>query len=87
MSVGIGAQDSIQTMKQPLESGIESNAVRRGVEWLMSNTGDGSKFLAAPIGLYFASLRYSEKLYPVIFTVNALSRMKSQQFMGKLLVQ
>ena len=35
-------------------------------------TDDGRRFPAAPIGLYFARLWYSEALYPLIFTVAAI---------------
>ncbi len=48
------------------------DAVARGVDWLCEATGSGTTFPAVPIGLYFASLWYSEKLYPLIFTVSAL---------------
>ena len=49
-------------------------AVTLGVSWLSDATSNGSDFPAAPIGLYFASLWYSERLYPLIFTVAALER-------------
>jgi squalene-hopene/tetraprenyl-beta-curcumene cyclase len=49
-------------------------AVRRGVQWLIRHTKEAGDFRAAPIGLYFASLWYDEKLYPIIFTVSALRR-------------
>ena len=49
-------------------------AVRGGAAWLVSQTMGGTQFEAAPIGLYFAQLWYSEQLYPVIFTVQALER-------------
>ena len=48
-------------------------AVWRGVAWLVANTDKGTRFDAAPIGLYFAQLWYSERLYPVIFTLQALT--------------
>jgi squalene-hopene/tetraprenyl-beta-curcumene cyclase len=35
-------------------------------------TRDGERFPAAPIGLYFARLWYSEALYPLLFTVSSL---------------
>jgi squalene-hopene/tetraprenyl-beta-curcumene cyclase len=44
----------------------------RGVAWLRTATNDGREFPASPIGLYFAKLWYSERLYPLIFTVEAL---------------
>jgi len=47
-------------------------AVARGVAWIVEHTEGGNRFPASPIGLYFASLWYSERLYPVIFTVEAL---------------
>jgi squalene-hopene/tetraprenyl-beta-curcumene cyclase len=40
----------------------------RGARWLETR-GD---FEPSPIGLYFAKLWYSEKLYPLIFAVSAL---------------
>ena len=48
-------------------------AIRRGVEWLVARTERGRVFAPAPIGFYFAKLWYFERLYPVIFTVGALS--------------
>jgi len=45
-----------------------------GARWLIEHTDYGRTFSAAPIGLYFAKLWYSEKLYPLIFTVGALGR-------------
>lgn len=49
-------------------------AVRSGTRWLLGATDGGSRIPAAPIGLYFAKLWYSEELYPVIFLVWALGR-------------
>ena len=50
------------------------NALVKGVLWLADATGNGTRFDASPIGFYFARLWYFEKLYPVIWTVEALSR-------------
>ena len=50
----------------------------RGVELLRERTADGTRFLASPIGLYFASLWYSEKLYPLIFTTDALMNVSTE---------
>ena len=47
-------------------------SIRRGLAWLRTATQDGCHFPAAPIGLYFARLWYSEALYPLIFTVAAI---------------
>ena len=50
----------------------------KGADQLVDMTKGGTSFLAGPIGLCFASLGYSEKLYPLIFTVEALKRCKEQ---------
>jgi squalene-hopene/tetraprenyl-beta-curcumene cyclase len=49
-------------------------AVGAGVGWLVARTEAGTRFEAAPIGLYFAKLWYDEELYPLAFTVAALER-------------
>ena len=49
-------------------------ATRRGVEWLERATNGFRTFPSSPFGLYFARLWYSETLYPLIFTVDALSQ-------------
>jgi squalene-hopene/tetraprenyl-beta-curcumene cyclase len=52
-------------------------AVARGVGWLIARTEGGRKFEPAPIGLYFASLWYHDKLYPMIFIVSAMGHVLS----------
>jgi len=52
-------------------------AAARGAEYLVRRVEDGTWRRPAPIGLYFARLRYSEKLYPVIWTLNALSHARA----------
>ena len=47
-------------------------AVEAGIEWLMRHTMDPASLPAAPIGLYFASLWYSERLYPVLAALTGL---------------
>jgi squalene-hopene/tetraprenyl-beta-curcumene cyclase len=54
----------------------DADEVSRGLGWLRQATDDFSRFPAAPIGLYFASLWYEEALYPLIFTVAALARVE-----------
>ena len=49
-------------------------AVAGGVRWLADRTREGVEFPPSPIGLYFASLWYSERLYPLAFSVSALAR-------------
>jgi squalene-hopene/tetraprenyl-beta-curcumene cyclase len=51
-------------------------AVRKGAEWLMERIEAGSWTEPAPVGFYFAKLWYYERLYPQIFTVAALERLK-----------
>ena len=46
----------------------------RGAEYLARCVEDGSWTRPAPLGLYFARLWYSEELYPLIWTVEALGR-------------
>jgi squalene-hopene/tetraprenyl-beta-curcumene cyclase len=50
---------------------VEATGDPRGKAWLEANAGS---WRPSPIGLYFAKLWYSEKLYPIIFTVAALSK-------------
>ncbi|VGO21759.1 prenyltransferase/squalene oxidase repeat-containing protein [Pontiella sulfatireligans] len=64
------------------ETALAVGLTGKGVDKLLEMTGDGTRFLASPIGLYFASLWYSEKLYPLIFTVKALKRCATRQELG-----
>jgi len=50
-------------------------AFARGVAWLDRATAGGTRFEASPIGFYFAKLWYFERLYPIVWTVEALGRM------------
>jgi squalene-hopene/tetraprenyl-beta-curcumene cyclase len=56
-----------------LSPALHGQSFRRGTEWLVQRTSAGTRFDPAPVGLYFARLWYSERLYPVIFTVQALA--------------
>ena len=55
-------------------------AVSAGASWLIEQTGAGVskpvRVAPAPIGLYFAKLWYFEDLYPVIFAVSALQKVR-----------
>ncbi|MBX3747005.1 MAG: squalene--hopene cyclase [Verrucomicrobiae bacterium] len=46
--------------------------VERGMAWLVGRLAGDAMPEASPIGLYFARLWYWERLYPVIFAVDAL---------------
>ena len=50
-------------------------ATSKAVAWLIEKTNT-STIAPAPIGLYFARLWYYEELYPVIFALSALKRIK-----------
>jgi squalene-hopene/tetraprenyl-beta-curcumene cyclase len=39
-------------------------------------TEQGTRFPAAPIGLYFARLWYHERLYPVVWALGALKALR-----------
>ena len=49
-------------------------SIADGCRWLSKATERATRFEAAPIGLYFAKLWYSELLYPIVFCVEGLSR-------------
>lgn len=49
-------------------------ALERGTDWLVKRVASGQWKQAAPLGLHFARIGYSESLFPQIFTVAALGR-------------
>ena len=73
-----GIPSSIEETALAVEALAPEGDVERGVRWLVERTAGGMRFEPAPIGLYFAKLWYSEKLYPLIFTVSALGRVLSE---------
>jgi squalene-hopene/tetraprenyl-beta-curcumene cyclase len=50
-------------------------ARNRGALWLVEQVENGAWRVPSPIGFYFAKLWYFEKLYPMIATVGALTRL------------
>lgn len=60
------------------ETALAAGMTGKGFGRLLELTEKGTVFPAAPIGLYFASLWYAEKMYPLIFTVEALQRYTPQ---------
>ncbi len=46
--------------------------LQKAADWLLEAMRHGTHFPSAPIGLYFARLWYHERLYPVIWTLQAL---------------
>jgi len=78
---GPGVASSIEETALAVEAlasaSVESDdAVAQGCRWLVERTQGGTRFDPTPIGLYFAKLWYSERLYPLIFTVSALERVR-----------
>jgi len=72
-----GVTSSIEETSLVLSAlaGLELYDIEEGaLRWLERATAGYRQFPSAPIGLYFASLWYSEDLYPLIFAVQALSR-------------
>lgn len=57
----------------------QHDAARRGAGWLIARSASGTVFPAAPIGLYFAKLWYGERLYPLVWTVLALTRVQAAE--------
>jgi len=51
-----------------------ARALAQGTRWLIERVESSQWTQPAPIGFYFAKLWYSERLYPLIFTVGALGR-------------
>ena len=51
-----------------------SQAIIRGVEFLLDSVDQKRHRLPWPIGFYFAKLWYHERLYPLIFTTGALGK-------------
>lgn len=58
---------------------VSTLVLKRGACWLLEDTADGTVFPAAPIGLYFARLWYHEKLYPVVWTLQALRSLQAAE--------
>lgn len=61
-----------------VDDSTQDEAITRGTAWLIKHTECGQRFAPAPLGLYFAKLWYSERLYPLIFTTAALHRVAEQ---------
>jgi squalene-hopene/tetraprenyl-beta-curcumene cyclase len=72
-------EETALTVEVLLDAGAEaSEAVNKGLNWLVHKVETGGLDDPAPIGFYFAKLWYYEKLYPIIFTVAALGRARKK---------
>ena len=76
---GAGSPSSIEETALALEAlaGVQPREafalpLERGTRFLIERTQGGTHFPAQPIGFYFAKLWYSERLYPMVWTVSAL---------------
>jgi squalene-hopene/tetraprenyl-beta-curcumene cyclase len=58
-------------------------ALQNAVEFLQKKQDEKTLLKPAPIGLYFAKLWYSEKLYPLIFLTEALANLKNIRLSAK----
>jgi squalene-hopene/tetraprenyl-beta-curcumene cyclase len=56
---------------------VAQTAIGRGLRHLIEITDEGRKTPASPIGLYFARLWYYEELYPLVFALRALGRVRA----------
>lgn len=66
---------ALESLAVVRNSSARDAAIAAGVHWLAGATERGTRFEPSPIGFYFANLWYFEKLYPIIFTVAALTRL------------
>jgi squalene-hopene/tetraprenyl-beta-curcumene cyclase len=73
-ALAIGALAELAENEMPLKA---RQSLERGVAWLIERVSTGQWREPSPIGFYFARLWYYEKLYPLIFTVDALNRAAS----------
>jgi squalene-hopene/tetraprenyl-beta-curcumene cyclase len=71
---------AVGSLAEVVESHPESvtPAIESGLNWLRVKTVNGTAFPPTPIGFYFASLWYFEELYPLVFTVAALHRVRAK---------
>lgn len=58
-----------------LEAPDLPEVLARGYGWIERATERGTRFEASPIGFYFAKLWYFERIYPLVWTVEALERL------------
>lgn len=72
-AVAVAALAALRRSPRAAPTSDLDQAVAAGVRWLVAATDGGRRVDAAPIGLYFAKLWYSERLYPWVFTLAALA--------------
>lgn len=60
---------------------LPSELVDTAVAFLSHATDEGTHFPVSPIGFYFAKLWYHERLYPVVWTMGALSALGARSLL------
>lgn len=77
-AIGALAAASAQGAFSPAtaQDSLAQKAVERGFDFLYEKFQSGTLLQAEPIGLYFAKLWYSEELYNITFTLNALHKLQ-----------
>lgn len=63
---------------------VKTEVMDRAFDYLYRTYESGLLFQAEPIGLYFARLWYSEKMYPVTFLLNALKKYQTRNELNKI---
>ncbi len=80
ISQATGVEETALAVSALLACG-QPDVATPGIDCLVELVESGEWTIAAPIGLYFASLWYDEALYPVCWTVEALAH--ARNFMAK----
>ena len=63
---------ALATLRERALAEVPDEVLKTGADWLVRATVGGTRFEAAPIGLYFARLWYHEELYPLLWTLGGL---------------
>lgn len=71
-------EESALAIEVLLDAPNATDAVNKGLCWLVQQVENGELGNPTPIGFYFAKLWYFEKLYPIIFSVAALGRARTK---------
>ena len=70
-------ETALATRALAVFQGASDAAIHGGMVWLQRNIPEEEDLKPAPIGLYFASLWYWERLYPVIYALGACGAVTS----------
>jgi squalene-hopene/tetraprenyl-beta-curcumene cyclase len=70
-------ETGLATHAQAVFRAAPDAAIHEGIAWLQRNIPEAENWKPAPIGLYFASLWYWERLYPLIYALGACAAVAS----------